>query len=159
MRNHYDDSRKIIKKSFQHLQRRNIKIIGRLIQYQYVRRFHKHLEKIQSSSLAAGNLGDRRILHIRTEQESLQHPGRRNAPVGRLNIFGRIADIVDDPLLFVHDLALLGKVSDFNGLAPDDRSCVRLFFSCQQTHQRRFTAAVDSHKTDTFISSKNVRKI
>ena len=67
MGDHDYDAREMVEEVFQHLQGGDIQIVGRLVQNEYIRRAHQHLEQVEPPSLPAGDLGDRRILHIRAE--------------------------------------------------------------------------------------------
>ena len=59
------NSYKRIKKIFENCQCRYIKIIARLIKDQHICLLAEHAKQIQSPLLTAGQLADRRILHIR----------------------------------------------------------------------------------------------
>ena len=62
-----DDSLKAVKIVFQDHQRLDIKVIRRLVQDQDIRCTHEDLQKVKTSSLAAGQLLDHGVLDRRRE--------------------------------------------------------------------------------------------
>ena len=61
---------------FQHFQRRDIEIVGRLVQQQQVSGLQHQLGDEDAGPLAAGKVGDR-MVELLAGEEELRGPGRR----------------------------------------------------------------------------------
>ena len=95
-------SGEIVKIFFERDQRRDVEIVGRLIEQQYIRRTHQNSQQVKPPPLAARKISDDGILGGRREQKSFEHFARRYLhAVVRRDIFGDIADVVDDTLFVV----------------------------------------------------------
>ena len=130
------NSLKIIKIILQHHKRPNIQIVRGLIQNQNIRCSHQHLQKIQSTLFATGQLSKQTVLLLPLKQKFFQHLGCRNTSILSLYIFGNIPDIVNHPFLRRHlyFIDFLCIITDFNCLSYGNASRIRLTFSCQNLH-------------------------
>ena len=160
MRHHDDNALKLIQIILQSPQGRNVKIIGRLVKDQHIRRTHKHLQKIQPPSLAARELSEQTILILSRKQKAFQHLRRTDLSFRRIHKLRNVADIVYHALAGLHFAAdLLCVIADLHGLAELDVTAVRRDLSGNHLHKSRFSAAVRPYEADAVILPEQIGKI
>ena len=121
----------------QNRKRRDIQIIRRFVQKQYVRCRHQHTQQIQTAFFAAAELGHRHPLQLRREEEAFQHLRRADAlTVGRFNVIIRFLDIFQHTHIAVGKLAVLCKIANLNSLANAHFAARRLQLAGDDIHQR-----------------------
>ena len=131
MRNRDYNTGKCIQIIFQNRNCLDIHIIRRLIKNQYICPADQHGQQIQPSLFSTGEFGNRSVLHIRREQEPLQHLRRTDSAVSCLHILSYLFHIIDHSLITVFDWQLfLCQVSDLDRLSYFHMTFIRLFKSC-----------------------------
>ena len=143
----------------QDLQRLNIEIIRRLIQYKNVRRTHKHTKQVQPTLLSSGQLCHLRILFALHEQESLTHGRCCDQPVTRADILPHAPDNINHCVRARQVLIFLAEISCHDRLSPLHGPFIRLEHPRQYFDQRRLSASVRSDDPDPVILQKIIGKI
>ena len=114
------------RKSSSASQRHDVQVVGRLVEDQEIGVAHQRAHQVKPPPLAAGELFDRRVEHLRREQELLHHGrGRQDRAVGRAQHFAPLAlDVIDGALGQVQPRAFL-VVSSRSRPSRRPRSCRR----------------------------------
>ena len=141
---------------FQDLERRDIQVVGRLVEQQHVRRGHQHARQIQPPLFAARQALHRRILHVRREEELLEHLGGGEASVGRLHVFRDVAHVIDQPQLGVDLREFLRKETHAHRVADCDAPLVGRKLAGEQAQQRRLAAAVFADHSHALVAQNGV---
>ena len=128
---------KAVEVILQNRKRRDIQIIRRFVQKQYVRCRHQHTQQIQAAFFTATELGHRHPLQLRRKEEAFQHLCRADAlAVGRFNIIICFLDIFQHTHIAVGKLAVLRKIANFHSLAYAHFAARRLQLAGDNIHQR-----------------------
>ena len=142
----------------QNFQRRDIEVIGGLVEQEDVRRLQHELRDQQARPLAARKPSDRLIQPARIEHES-RSPGRdvnravlvdHGIAIGSKRAAKRLVGI---------KLAILVEVDDAQGVSAGDFPRRRFDLTLQQTQQRRLAAAVLAHQAHPHSSFDGKRQI
>ena len=119
----------------QNRKRRDIQIIRRLVQKQYVRCRHQHTQQIQTAFFTATELGHRHPLQLRREEEAFQHLCCADAlTIGRFNIIIRFLDIFQYTHIAVREFAVLCKIANLHSLAYAHFAARRLQLTGDDIH-------------------------
>ena len=159
MRHHHDRALERGEIILEDFQRGDVQIVGRLIQQQHIRRGHQQAGQIQPPLFAAGEPLHRGILHIRREEELLEHLRRGKAPVRRFHIFGDVAHEVDQAHVRRNLRKFLRKKADFHRFADGNRARIRRELTGEHAQQRRFAASIRPDDRHALIPQNRIGKI
>ena len=135
----YDDdaSGEVLRVFLQHLKRLDVKVVGRLVEYEEVGIAHQHRTQIELASLAAGKLIHVVVLLFGREEEVLQELCGCDVLASTIiYIVGDVRDDVDDALLVVKLHAFLREIAEAYGVADVERTAVRRHLSEEHLDER-----------------------
>ena len=152
--------RKGIQILFQYRKRRDIQVVGRFVQQQYVRRFHQNAQQVQPPLFPAAEFADGHPLQFRWEQEPFQHHGRADiGPVCRQHIIACVPYVFQHTCPGVGEFTVLGKIANLHRLPNGYRAAVRLQPSCNDIHQGGLPHAVGTDDPHPVIPQQDITEI
>ena len=158
---HHDDtSLEVLQILFQHLQRHDIQVVRRLVEYQEVRIPHQYRTQVQPSPFSSAQLIYVAVLGFRSKQKMLQELRSRQAlAIAKFDNLRNVRNHVDDLHLLVKLQSLLRIISEPDRLTDIQGTLIRFLQSHQNLDERRFTRSVVSHDTHLFVAREDVREI
>ena len=160
MRYNYDTSFEILKIFFKHIQRDNIEVIGRFVQYEEVRITHQHCTKIKATTFSPTQFIDIAVLGLGRKEKMLQKlRSCQLLTVTKFYDFGNVLHNINHFHLFVKLEPILRIISKTNGLTYIYRTTVRLYLPHQYLDKSRLTRPVITNNTHLFIPGKDIREI
>ena len=158
---HYDyATRKILKIFFQHLQRLDVEVVGRLVQHQEVRISHQYRTEIKLALLAATQLVNVVVLLLRRKEEELQKLRSRHVlAAAQVYVIGNLRNHVNHLLVFTEFQSLLREIAEANRLADVKLAAVGLNLAQQHLDEGRFSRSVITHNTHLLEAGKVVVEV
>src|SRR5262249_45779725 len=122
----------------QHIQRRHIEIVRRLIQNQNIRALEHQTRNQQTALLTTGQLSNRLIHLIVSKKKASKIALRMYFLAAEVHVIAKRTNRVVDSQGGIERFAILLEVGNFKLLGMNDFALVRLFNSHKHANQSRF---------------------
>ncbi len=153
--NHHQAAGKILQEIFQHLQRHDVQVVGRLVEDEEVGIFHQHREQVQTTALPAGELADVDLLLGAAEQEALEQLRRCHlAAFFQRDHVGDIAHGIDHAPVLAQLDAFLTVVAEDDGIADHHFTGVGRQHLGNDLQESGFAGAVGPDDADPLLTFK-----
>ena len=145
---------------FEYLKRLNIKVVGRLVEYQEVRIVHQYSAQIELALLATRQFCHVVVLHFGREKEVVEELRRRHvATTAKVYVVGNVGYDVDNLLVVSEFQSVLREVTEADGFADVEFATVGAYQSDQHLDECRLARAVVAHDSHLFESGKVVVEV
>ena len=155
-----DAAVEILEVLLENLQGIDVEVVGRFVEDEEVGALHQHGAEIEPALLASRELVDVVLLLQGREHEVLEElHGRQTSAASEVDVFGYLADGVDDLHLLVELHAVLTVVAEADGLADDEAAAVGLHQAEQHLDERALPRSVSPDDAKLLVAREVVVEV
>ncbi|OPZ04886.1 MAG: hypothetical protein BWZ08_02600 [candidate division BRC1 bacterium ADurb.BinA292] len=150
-----------IEEILERVERGEVQIVGRLVEDQEVGVAQKSADQIEAAALAARELGDRGMLHLRGDAEAFEHHGRgQDGAAGLAQHVAALAqDVIERFFGGVEVGGFLVVIAEVDRRADDDLAGLGGGAAGEDIQQGRLAGAVGADQAEAFAAGEGVGEI
>ncbi len=155
---HYKTPLELRKILLKYAESHDVKIVGRLVEYQEVGRPHQHRCQLQPATLSPAERAYILLLLRRLKHKSLQplHGRIPRSPVVYAHLLGIVGDGVDHPLVGVKLHSLLAVVAEAHRFAYIPSAAVLIHQTHEHLYECGFAGTVAAYDAKLLVTREHV---